>query len=42
VALSCTLTAWTVTGERLAVVMLDGIDINLEQVRSGTAWVYDR
>jgi endonuclease YncB( thermonuclease family) len=29
-------------GRTLAVVMLDGIDINLEQVRSGTAWVYDR
>ena len=26
----------------LAVVMLDGVDINLEQVRSGMAWVYEK
>ena len=28
-------------GRTLAVIMLDGVDINLEQVRSGFAWVYE-
>ena len=26
----------------LAVVMLDGVDINLEQVKSGFAWVFEK
>jgi endonuclease YncB( thermonuclease family) len=29
-------------GQTLAVVMLDGVDINLEQVKSGMAWCYTR
>ena len=29
-------------GRTLAIVMLDGNDINLEQVRSGFAWVFER
>jgi micrococcal nuclease len=29
-------------GRTLAVVMFDGVDINLEQVRSEFAWVYDK
>ena len=29
-------------GRTLAVVMLDGMDVNLEQVKSGSAWVYDK
>jgi endonuclease YncB( thermonuclease family) len=29
-------------GRTLAVVMLDGVDINLEQVKSGWAWVFER
>jgi endonuclease YncB( thermonuclease family) len=29
-------------GRPLAVIMLDGVDINLEQVRSGMAWCYTR
>ena len=31
-----------VRGRCVAVVMLDGVDINLEQVRSGLAWCYTR
>ena len=29
-------------GRTLAVVMLDGMDVNLEQVKSGSAWVYEK
>jgi micrococcal nuclease len=29
-------------GRTLAVIMLDGVDINLQQVRDGYAWVYTR
>jgi Staphylococcal nuclease homologue len=29
-------------GRGLAVIVLEGNDVNLEQVRSGLAWVYDR
>jgi endonuclease YncB( thermonuclease family) len=29
-------------GRTLAVVMLDGVDVNLEQVKSGSAWVYEK
>ena len=29
-------------GDALAAVILDGSDVNLEQVHSGMAWVYDR
>jgi micrococcal nuclease len=29
-------------GRTLATVMLDGIDVNLEQVKSGSAWVYEK
>ena len=29
-------------GRTLAVVMLAGIDVNLEQVRSGMAWVFEK
>ena len=29
-------------GRTLAVIVMDGVDIPLKQVRSGMAWVYDR
>jgi micrococcal nuclease len=29
-------------GRTLAIIMLDGVDINLEQVRDGYAWVYSK
>jgi endonuclease YncB( thermonuclease family) len=29
-------------GRALAAVMLDGIDVNLEQVKSGSAWVFEK
>jgi endonuclease YncB( thermonuclease family) len=29
-------------GRTLAIIMLDGVDVNLEQVRSAMAWVFDR
>jgi hypothetical protein len=29
-------------GQTLATVMLDGNDVNLEQVKSGSAWVYEK
>jgi endonuclease YncB( thermonuclease family) len=29
-------------GRTLAIIMLDGVDINLQQVRDGLAWVYEK
>jgi endonuclease YncB( thermonuclease family) len=29
-------------GRTLATVLLDGADINLEQIKSGSAWVYEK